>query len=63
MHIDIFEFEKEKEVIKRKDTIRDIMIKSKYLCMDLINNILKLCYLKSFVEYVLIDLFFYHFLS
>ena len=39
MHI--FEFEKEKEKIKRKDIIRDIMNKSKYLCMDLINNILE----------------------
>ena len=41
MYMNIFEFEKEKEKIKRKDTIRDIMIKSKYLCMDLINNILE----------------------
>ena len=32
---------KKKEKIKRKDTIRDIMNKSKYLCMDLINNILE----------------------
>ena len=29
MYIDIFEFEKEKEVIKRKDYIRNIMLKSK----------------------------------
>ena len=41
MCMNIFEFEKEREKIKRKDTIRDIMIKSKYLCMDLINNILE----------------------
>ena len=41
MYMSIYEFEKEKEKIKRKDTIRDIMIKSKYLCMDLINNILE----------------------
>jgi hypothetical protein len=41
MYMNIYEFEKEKEKIKRKDTIRDIMIKSKYLCMDLINNILE----------------------
>ena len=41
MYMNIFEFEKEREKIKRKDTIRDIMIKSKYLCMDLINNILE----------------------
>ena len=27
--------------IKRKDVIRHIMIKSKYLCMDLINDILE----------------------
>ena len=41
IYMNIYEFEKEKEKIKRKDTIRDIMIKSKYLCMDLINNILE----------------------
>ena len=41
MYIDIFEFEKERELIKRKDTIRDIMIKSKSLCVDVINNILE----------------------
>ena len=41
MYMNIFEFEKEKEKIKRKDIIRDIMIKSKYLCMDVINNILE----------------------
>ena len=38
MHI--FEFEKEREKIKRKD-IRNIMLKSKYLCMDVIINILE----------------------
>ena len=37
--MNIFEFEKEK--IKRSDTLRDIMLKSKYLCIDVINNILK----------------------
>ena len=41
MHMNIFEFEKEKEKIKGKDIIRDIMIKSKYLCMDATNNILE----------------------
>ena len=41
MYMNIFEFGKEKEKIKRKDTIRDVMLKSKYLCMDLINNILE----------------------
>ena len=41
MYVDIFEFEKEKVKIQRKDNIRNIMIKSKYLCMDLINNILE----------------------
>ena len=41
MYMNIYEFEKEKEKIKRKDIIRDIMIKSKYLCMDVINNIIK----------------------
>ena len=41
MYMNIYEFEKEKEEIKRKDTIRDIMIKSKYLCLDVINNIIK----------------------
>ena len=41
MYMNIYEFEKEKEKIKRKDTIRDIMIKSNYLCMDVINNIIK----------------------
>ena len=41
MYMNIFEFEKEKEKIKRKDTIRNIMGKAKYLCMDLINNILE----------------------
>ena len=41
MYMNIFEFEFEKEKIKRKDIIRDIMIKSKYLCMDVINNILE----------------------
>ena len=47
MYMNIYEFEKEKEKIKRKDTKRDIMIKSKYLCMDLINNILE--YLQKFI--------------
>ena len=41
MYMNIFEFEKEKEVIKRKDVIRNIMLKSKYLCMDVINMIIK----------------------
>ena len=41
MYMNIYEFEKEKEKIKRKDTIRDIMNKSKYLCMYVINNILE----------------------
>ena len=41
MYMNIFEFEKEREKIKRKEIIRDIMIKSKYLCMDVINNILE----------------------
>ena len=41
MYMNIFEFEKEREKIKRKDTIRDIMLKSKYLCVDVINNIIK----------------------
>ena len=41
MYMNIYEFEKGKEKIKRKDTIRDIMINSKYLCMDVINNIIK----------------------
>ena len=36
MYMNIFEFEKEKEKIKRKDTIRNIMLKSKHLCVDLI---------------------------
>ena len=46
MYMNIFEFEKEKEneKIKRKDIIRNIMLKSKYLCMDLINNILEHLY-------------------
>ena len=39
MYMNIFEFEKEK--IKIKDAIRDIMLKSKYLCVDSINNILE----------------------
>ena len=39
--MNIFEFEKEIGKIKRKDTIRDIMTKSEYLCMDVINNILE----------------------
>ena len=41
MYMNIFELENEKEKMKRKDTIRNIMLKSKYLCMDLINNILE----------------------
>ena len=41
MYMNIYEFEKESEKIKRKDIIRDIMIKSKYLCIDVINNILE----------------------
>ena len=41
MYMNIFEFEKEKESIKRKDVIRNIMLESKYLCVDLINNILE----------------------
>ena len=41
MYMNIFQFEKEREKIKRKDIIRDIMIKSRYLCMDVINNILE----------------------
>ena len=41
MYMHIFEFEKERKKIKRKDIIRNIMLKSKYLCMDLINNILE----------------------
>ena len=40
MYMNIFEFEKEKEKIKRKDTTRDIMIKSKCLCVDVINIII-----------------------
>ena len=35
MYVDIFELEKEK--IKRKDIINDIMITSKYLCVVVIN--------------------------
>ena len=41
MYTHIFEFEKEREKVKRKGNIRNIMLKSKYLCMDLINNILE----------------------
>ena len=43
MYMNIFEFEKEKEKekIKRKDVIRNIMLKSKYLCVDVINIIIK----------------------
>ena len=40
MYMNIFEFEKEKEVIKRKDVIRNIMLKSKKLCVDVINIII-----------------------
>ena len=39
--MNIFEFEKEKEVIKRNDVIRNIMLKSKCLCVDVINIIIK----------------------
>ena len=38
MYMNIFEFEKK---IKRKDNIRDIMITSKLLDVDVINNILE----------------------
>ena len=41
MYMNIFELEKEKEINKRKYIIRNIMLKSKYLCMDVINNIIK----------------------
>ena len=41
MYMNIFEFEQEKEVIQRKDTIRDIMIKSKCLCVDVLNIIIQ----------------------
>ena len=47
MYMNIFEFEKEREKIKRKDIIRDILLESKYLCMDVINNIIK--YLEKFI--------------
>ena len=40
MYMNIFEFEKEKESIKRKDVIRYIMLKSKKLCVDVINIII-----------------------
>ena len=40
MYMNIFEFEKERGKIKN-GIIRNIMIKSKYLCMDVINNILE----------------------
>ena len=40
MYMNIFEFEKEKEVIKRSDVIRNIMLKSKILCVDVINIII-----------------------
>ena len=33
MYMNIFDFAKEKEIIKRKNTIRNIMLKSKYLWM------------------------------
>ena len=39
--MNIFQFEREREKIKRKYIIRNIMLKSKYLCMDVINNILE----------------------
>ena len=41
MYMNIFEFEKERKKIKIKDAIRDIMLKSKYLGVDSINNILE----------------------
>ena len=41
MYMNIFQFEKEREKIKRKDIIRNIMLISKYLCIDVINNILE----------------------
>jgi len=40
MYMNIFEFEKEKESIKRKDVIRYIMLKSKNLCVHVINIII-----------------------
>ena len=40
MYMNIFEFEKEKEAIKRKDVIRCIMLKSKKLCVDVTNIII-----------------------
>jgi len=47
MYINIFEFEEEKTRNKRKYNTRDIMLKSKRLCLDLINNILE--YLCKFI--------------
>ena len=41
MYMNIFEFEKEKEVSKRKDVVRNIMLKSKCLCVDVINCIIQ----------------------
>ena len=40
MYMNIFEFENEREKMKRKDTISDIMLKSKNLCVDVINIIM-----------------------
>ena len=50
--MNIFEFEKEKEKIKRKYIMRNIMLKSKYLCADLINNIIE--YLKKIIKIIFI---------
>ena len=41
MYMNIFEFEKEKEKIKKKYIIRNIMLKTKCLCVDVINIIIK----------------------
>ena len=41
MYVDIFELEKEK--IKRKYIIKDIMITSKYLCVVVINILIFFC--------------------
>ena len=41
MYLDVFEFKVEKARIKRKYNIRNIMLKSKWLCINLINNILE----------------------
>ena len=50
MYMNIFEFEKEKEKIRKKDIIRNIMLKSKYLCVDLINNIFRIL-IKIYINY------------